>query len=112
MKTRLEILAWCSLNLTTLNYLLLTKEDIDKLAVYINTDGCTGVSNVYFPACVVHDFWYVSHYDFDGTKITQKEADYRFRKKMQALSPLGVFSPMSWWRWIGVRTFGKKFWDT
>lgn len=106
-----EIFLWSSTNLSTLNYKNLTDEDIKKIAKFIDTDGCTGVSDMYWSACVTHDFWYTHKVDFDGSPIEQKEADKRFRKLIQKKSPFGFFSPMSWWRWAGVSLFGKKFWD-
>lgn len=105
------LLLWSTTKLSTLNYLNFTKFDINVISDLIKSDGCTNVTDLYFPACVVHDFWYSYHLDFDGTEISKQEADKRFRKYMQKLSPFGIFSPMSWWRWVGVKAFGKKFWD-
>lgn len=80
-----------------------------------NSDGCTGVKDVYVRACHEHDFHYRFAHTFAGTPealgepISKTEADTRFRQVMQWESPLGRFSPLSWWRWAGVATFGRFF---
>jgi hypothetical protein len=107
-----EIKQWCEENLSTLQYRRFTKEDLDKLAKKCNSDGCTGVSNIHVDACIVHDFLYTYHVDFYGNPITQEYADKVLREIIQQKSVFGVFSPMSWWRWIGVRIAGKSHWDT
>lgn len=35
--------------------------------------------------------------------LSRSAADARFRRCLQKHSKLGKFSPMSWWRWVGVR---------
>jgi len=97
--------------LSTTDYLKLDAKDINLIRTLICSDGCTGVPNWYLEACIIHDFYYTMHKDFDGSPITREEADKRFRKKIQHLSPVGKFSPMSWWRWLGVKMFANKAWE-
>lgn len=70
-----------------------------------NYDGCTGVADIYVECCHNHD----AHYWLGD--ITRAEADKEFRQCMQEMSPFGVFSPMSWWRWAAVRWLGQAGWD-
>lgn len=107
--TTVEILKFTS-GLTTYDYRKLTKRDIKKLAKFVCSDGCTGVPEFYRESCIVHDFWYRTHRDLDGSEITKAEADRRMRVMIQDRSPAGVFSPMSWWRWAGVKLFASKAW--
>ena len=89
----------------------LNSDDIRKISDFIGSDGCTGVPDFYLSACIIHDFWYRSHRNFNGFPITKAEADMGFKKLIQKQSFLGVFSPMAQWRWLGVRFFGQKAWD-
>ena len=67
------------------------------------TDFCTGVSEWYADCCAQHDKEYAN------PDIKRREADGNFRRCIQKKSPFGIFSPMSWWRWAGVRVFGWWF---
>lgn len=97
--------------LSTTDYLKMDSKDIQLVKAFVCSDGCTGVPDWYIEACILHDFWYRTHKDFDGSIITKQEADKRLRKKIQQLSPVGIFSPMSWWRWSAVKLFAKKAWE-
>lgn len=66
-------------------------------------DGCTGVPDFYKSCCDEHDEHYSTH------DITRSEADQRFRDCIQQQSKLGKLSPLSWWRWAAVRSFGWIF---
>jgi hypothetical protein len=118
MRSKTELLALSNLKiyefgltLSTTDHLKMTADDIKKIGEFVCTDGCTGVTQIYKAACVIHDFYYVTHRDFQGTPITKAEADKRFRQVLQKLSFFGILSPMSWWRWAGVKAFGHMFWD-
>lgn len=77
------------------------------------SDGCTGVADFYIECCWYHDKLYQTGLDFNNQPVTRAEADRRFRLCMQSRSKLGRFSPMSWWRFSGVRIFGRgKFKNT
>ena len=80
----------------------LTPADIDKIRWYIKSDGCSGVPDLYVEECIKHDFYYRTKHDFSGRLIRKKEADLRFRRGIQRKSKLGVMSPLSWERWLGV----------
>lgn len=118
MKTKAELLALSELEvfsfgvtLTTINPLKLSPKDIEKIKDFICSDGCTGVPNFYIDACIIHDFYYRTHRNFLGIEITKSEADYIFRKVIQKESFFKALSPMSWWRWLGVKFFANKAWD-
>lgn len=100
-----------SKTLSTTDYQKLRKSDIKKIRMFICSDGCTGVPDIYLSACIVHDFWYRLHRDLDGTLITREVADARFRQMMQEKSKFKLFSPVALWRWLGVRAFGSKAWE-
>lgn len=94
----------------------------------IGSDGCSKVPDFYLAACQQHDcsYYYAKdpvdayrHYRTgsadpwkDATPITKAQADAAFRKEIQERSIIGVFSPLSWWRWAGVKWFGKKAWNS
>lgn len=74
----------------------------------LGADGCTGVTGAFVECCLEHDIHYRTGQRLDGTPITRRDADARFRACMQSRSKLGFFSPMAWWRWAGVRIFGRQ----
>jgi len=78
------------------------------LAQVLESDGCTGVPDWYLPACHEHDIAYRTGMDPLGRLISRAEADRRLRDAIQARSPFGRLSPMSWWRWAAVRAFGRR----
>ena len=82
-----------------------------KVAKVIASDGCSGVPDFHLCCCIVHDLAYKFAVDPWGAPLTRPEADAAFRACIQAHSTLGRFSPMSWWRWAGVRIGGQKAWD-
>ena len=77
----------------------------------LNADGCSGVPDFYLDACLEHDTHYRTHQWLDTEPIFKSEADARFRQVIQSRSIFGVMSPMSWWRWVGVKAFGQKAWN-
>lgn len=96
--------------LSTTEPYLLTKDDLSKIARFINSDGCTMVVDICWEACVEHDFYYTTKMHLDGRKISRAEADELFREAIQRYSVLGEVSPLSVWRWMAVRSIGWIFW--
>jgi hypothetical protein len=76
-----------------------------------NSDGCTGVKDIYVECCWEHDFHFRYGHTLDGDPITFKESNAQFRRCIQSRSKLGRFSPLSWIRWAGVTLGGKHIWD-
>ena len=99
------------LYLPSLDWRNFEDEDYKNIMIAIDSDGCTGVPDFYLNGCIVHDFHYATHKDFNGEPISRSAADARFRKYIQNKSKLGFLSPMSWWRWAAVRLFGEKAWE-
>lgn len=108
--TRDEILEFTQ-TLSTRDPFKFTNRDLRLISEYINADGCTGVPDFYVCSCIVHDFYYATHRDFKGNIISKLEADRTFKKLIQHKSFWGKFSPMSYWRYLGVRLFGGKAWE-
>ena len=73
----------------------------------LGSDGCTGVADVYLDCCREHDIAYATGRTVEGAPVTRAEADAMFRRCIQSRSPLGRLSPLAWWRWLGVRVFGR-----
>ena len=84
---------------------------LKRVAQAIQSDGCSGVPDFHLDCCVVHDLAYKFAINPWGRPVTRAEADAAFRVCIQAHSKLGRFSPMSWWRWAGVRVGGWKAWE-
>lgn len=90
---------------------------VHEWATKINSDGCTVVVDWYLPCCEEHDV----HYYFARTinevsgelngPITFDDANTRLRQCIQHRSKLGVFNPISWIRWWGVKDFGRHAWN-
>lgn len=81
-------------------------------AAELKADGCSGpaLDAFYRDACLEHDIHYRTGRTLDGQPLTRAQADATFRRRMQAMSPVGVLSPMAWWRWVAVRLFGGSSW--
>lgn len=75
-----------------------------------HSDGCSGVADIYVQACWEHDYHYRYGRTVQRAPISRSAADRRFRQVVQALSPAGLLSPVSWWRWAGLRLFGGRAW--
>lgn len=82
-------------------------ERVAVAAGLLASDGCTGVTQAYQACCHEHDIAYRTGRTVEGAPVTRAEADAMFRRCMQARSVLGAASPMAWWRWAGVRLFGR-----
>lgn len=82
-------------------------EQIKAKAEELKSDGCSHVTQAFQQCCHEHDCHYRLGTRCDGTPITRREADARFRQCMQMRSRFGKASPMAWWRWAGVRLFGR-----
>lgn len=104
-----ELIAFTSL-LSTRDWRKLTDADFAQIDTYINSDGCTGVPDFYRRGCVIHDFYYRTHRNLDGTPITKRQADRVLRLYIQSKSLFGIFSPMAWWRYWGVRKLAVRAW--
>ena len=98
-------------NLSTTDPKKLKKEDITNIKLYIDSDGCTGVPDFYKDECIKHDFYYRTHHDFSGKLLYKYEADLLFMQGIQAKSKFGKWSPMSYWRYLGVLLFAKTAWE-
>lgn len=97
--------------LSTRDWRKFTDEDIEKIALFVESDGCTGVIDFYYSICVIHDFYYRTHCDFYGNPISKADADrIGLRDGIRSKSWLGRFSPMAWWRWQGVKYLADKAW--
>jgi len=102
------------------------EEFINREAKLINSDGCTGITNVHGLCCKIHDIEYRYHKNsldayqayLDGyhyfwivaKDISKSDVDRKFRRCLQSNSVLGYFSPISYIRWLGVKLFGGKAW--
>ena len=97
--------------LSSLDWRKFTQDDYDRIYKFIDSDGCTDVPDFYLNGCTQHDFWYRTHRNFDGTPITKQEADKGLEQYVWKHSWFGHFSPLAWWRYRGLRMFGKRAWD-
>lgn len=88
-----------------------TQREWDLIWAYTKSDGCTGVADIHVKACWEHDFYFRTHHDFEGKVVSFWEANKRFRRRIQCLSKLGILSPVSWERWLGVTMLGKSAWE-
>lgn len=95
------------------------KDWVVSEATNIKSDKCTFALDVHTWCCYEHDL--ACSYGKDPREayrlykegfedvwrlaafIKRSEADKRFRLCLQEHSKLGKWSPMSWWRWVGVR---------
>jgi hypothetical protein len=81
---------------------------VEDMAAELGSDGCTGVSGAYVWCCKEHDVLWRLGMRRDGTLISKDEANLIFRSCIQRSSPFGWLSPMAWWRWIGLKWFGRR----
>lgn len=85
--------------------------DVKIVADALMSDGCTGAPDWLKWTCWEHDALYRRHCMIHGGKIDRATADYIFRRRIQQGSGFGRLSPVSWWRWAGVRLLGSKAWS-
>lgn len=85
-------------------------QKVREEAAKLEADGCSGVPDFHLDCCLEHDIHYRTRFTIDGQPISRRKADARFRKCIQSRSKFGKMSPMSWWRWAGVRIFGRSAW--
>jgi hypothetical protein len=84
---------------------------VRHVARSLKSDGCSGPTTQWYQdGCFEHDIAYRTGFDPLGAPISRREADKRLRWYVQISSPLGVFSYISWRRWIGVRIGGYLAW--
>ena len=88
----------------------LTSEDCKKIVEFIQGDGCTGVPDFYKGCCDIHDWWFRTHRNLDGSPIAEAQANLGLKRCIQSKSLFGRWSPMAWWRWRGVKALGKRAW--
>ena len=106
-----ELLAFTA-RLSTLYWPSLTQDDFDLIGKFVESDGCTGVPDFYRDCCVIHDWWFRTHRNLDGTSITEARANSNLKQCIQTRSVLGKASLIArLWYW-GVRKFGKKAWTS
>jgi hypothetical protein len=98
--------------LSTRDWKQFTARDITMIDCFIHSDGCSAVPDFYRDCCVVHDWFYRTHRNFYGTRITRQEADRALMECIESKSPFGRWSPMAHWRYWAVRRFGRKAWDS
>jgi len=84
---------------------------MDKRALELKSDGCTGVPDTYLYSCKEHDIHTRTHKTVHGDAITFNQAAYCIRRRVQQGSVLGSLSPISWFRWVGVHIFGHRPWE-
>jgi len=75
---------------------------MDKRALELKSDGCTGVPDTFLYSCKEHDIHTRTHCTVYGEQITFDQAAYCIRRRVQQGSSLGLLSPISWLRWFGV----------
>ena len=87
--------------------------EVDKQAIALGGDGCTGVPDFRKKYCDEHDVHYRTHkFIFHCYALTFQEANFIFRWRHQRDSWFGRFSPMAWWRYLGVSWGGGIAWRT
>lgn len=101
-----------AIRLSTTDWTKLTANDIALIDRAIRSDGCSGPTlPLYRNGCVLHDFWYRLHLDFNGLPIRRGEADYRLMLYIENHSPFHKWSPMAEWRYRALCLFGQAAWD-
>ena len=105
-----DLLTFTSL-LTTRDWRKLTKNDFKMIDRFTRSDGCSGVPDFHRNGCVIHDFWYRTHRNLDGTPISKRQADAGLRAYIMSRSWFGIASPMAWWRYAGVRLLADRAWS-
>ncbi len=88
------------------------REELEAWGASVGSDGCTAVPEFYRVCCLEHDHAYVTGQTMRGRIVSKYEADQRFRDCIQVNSTFRWASPMSWWRWLAVHTFGGGVWGT
>lgn len=83
-------------------------DHVRTAAAMLQSDGCTGVKDVYVDSCLEHDIHWRTGRTIYGVPITKQQANERFRRVIQSRSKLGRFSPLSWWR-FGAVSVSKYF---
>jgi hypothetical protein len=84
-------------------------DEVKAAALALGSDGCSHVPELYQHCCYEHDIHCRTHRTLRGVPISSAEAAERFRHCIQVHSSFRWLSPLSWWRWAGVRTFGPQF---
>ena len=81
---------------------------VDREAKRLNSDGCTGVLDIFVWTCREHDCHYRLHTFLDGAPITWDQANYVLRERIRQVK-VKWYNPLTWiknviaWeRWEGV----------
>lgn len=101
---------------------------VESEAGLIEADGCSKVSGAFRKCCLRHDleyFWgkdasdayrlYIAgepEYWFNAKAVTKGTADANFRRCMQSQSRFGFFSPVAFYRWLGVKLGATGAWES
>lgn len=72
----------------------------------LNSDGCSGPTQLFQDCCFEHDIAYRTGETVDHERKSQHEADDDLRECVQCFSLFRWLSPVSWARWVAVRLFG------
>jgi len=90
---------------------------IEVIAAELETDGCTGPSQVHQRCCWLHDCMYRTHkvpvigWDrIEWVGVSRYEADWLFCEAMAEESELGGLDPIRCARWLAVRIGGWRAW--
>lgn len=102
-------------------------EWIRSEASLVDTDGCTGVSGLRIECCFEHDLAFRTGKEprdafrlarlgsldpwGEAKRTTFEQANERFLHCLQTRSKWGFYSPMAWWRWVGVMVTTRDTWD-
>jgi hypothetical protein len=82
---------------------------VRAIAREMDSDGCSlPALSFRVDACYEHDIHWRTGHTVYGHPIPKATADTVFRWRLQAMSPLGVISPVAWWRYLGV-TIARKW---
>lgn len=84
---------------------------VRQYARLLESDGCTGVSDIYRDCCLEHDIHYRTHRTITGIEIDKEYADCKLWECVVSRSWFGRFSPRAWILWLGVTMFGRKAWN-
>lgn len=87
--------------------------DIETKSIELDSDGCSGVPDIFVWSCMEHDCHYRTHRFLWGEEITKEQADYIFRVRIQQCHMSLLKWPISWIRWLGLKYLpaAQTAWD-
>lgn len=77
-------------------------EAVRRRAEKLGSDGCTFATELYHDCCLEHDCMCRDGVDLYGDPVSRWQAAWRFMRCCQSKSPLGKYSPVSYWRYVAV----------